>query len=34
MYVIERDIQYTGKLTATQLKDISKTSCDVLNELG
>ena len=33
-YVIEREIPNAGKLNADQLKDISKTSCDVLRNMG
>jgi len=33
-YLIERDIPEAGKLTADQLKGISKTSCTVLKEMG
>jgi hypothetical protein len=33
-FVIERNIPGAGRLTAEQLKAISKTSCSVLNELG
>ena len=33
-YVIERIIPGAGDLTAEQLKGISKTSCNVLNEMG
>ena len=33
-YVIEREIPGAGKLTAEQLKNISQTSCGVLNKLG
>jgi len=33
-YVIEREIPNAGKLTSDQLKDISQTSCGVLNQLG
>jgi hypothetical protein len=33
-YIIEREIPGAGKLTAEQLKAISKTSCDVLKEMG
>ena len=33
-YVIEREIPGAGKLTADQLKNISQTSCGVLNKLG
>jgi hypothetical protein len=33
-YVIERQIPGAGNLAAQQLKDISKTSCSVLTELG
>jgi hypothetical protein len=33
-YVIERQIPGAGNLVAQQLKDISKTSCSVLTELG
>ncbi|WP_207494028.1 DUF4242 domain-containing protein [Aridibaculum aurantiacum] len=33
-YVIEREIPGAGDLTNDQLKGISKTSCNVLNELG
>jgi uncharacterized FlgJ-related protein len=33
-YVIERDIPGAGAFTAEKLKDISKTSCSVLNTMG
>ena len=33
-YVIEREIPKIGDWTADQLKDASKTSVNVLNELG
>ncbi len=33
-YLIERQIPGAGKLTAEQLKAISKTSCTVLKEMG
>ena len=33
-YVIERIIPGAGDLTAEQLKGISQTSCNVLNEMG
>lgn len=33
-YVIEREIPDAGKLTAEQLKAISKTSCAVLSNMG
>jgi hypothetical protein len=33
-YLIEREIPGAGKLTADQLKAISKTSCTVLKEMG
>ena len=33
-YLIERDIPGAGKLTADELKTISKTSCNVLKEMG
>jgi hypothetical protein len=33
-FVIEREITDAGKLTPEQLKEISKTSCSVLTELG
>lgn len=33
-YVIERDIPGAGALTQQQLKDIARTSCGVLDELG
>jgi hypothetical protein len=33
-YVIEREIEGAGKLSAEQLKAISQTSCSVLNEMG
>lgn len=33
-YVIEREIPNAGKFTSDQLKDISQTSCGVLNQLG
>ena len=34
LYVIERNIPGAGDLTSEQLKGISQTSCNVLNELG
>ena len=34
LYVIERNIPGAGDLTPEQLKGISQTSCNVLNELG
>jgi hypothetical protein len=34
MYLIERELPGAGKLTAQQLKDISKASCGVLKEMG
>ena len=34
MYVIEREIPGAGKLTSEQLKGISQTSCNVLNQIG
>ena len=34
LFVIERNIPDAGKLTSKQLKGISKTSCNVLDELG
>ena len=33
-YLIERDLPGAGNLTADQLKNISKTSCAVLKEMG
>jgi Protein of unknown function (DUF4242) len=33
-YLIERDIPNAGKLTKDELKGISKTSCNVLKEMG
>lgn len=33
-YVIERDIPEAGKLTAEQLKGISRVSCGVLSNMG
>jgi len=33
-YVIEREIPDAGKLTAEQLKGISRTSCGVLEKMG
>ena len=33
-YVIEREIPNAGKLTADELKSISKVSCSVLKEPG
>ena len=33
-YVIERDIPGAGKLSAEDLKNISQTSCAVLNDMG
>ncbi len=33
-YVIEREIPNAGKLTADELKSISKVSCSVLKEMG
>ncbi len=33
-YVIEREIPNAGKLTAEELKAISRTSCDVLDKMG
>jgi hypothetical protein len=33
-YLIERDIPGAGKLSPDQLKTISKTSCNVLKEMG
>jgi Protein of unknown function (DUF4242) len=33
-YVIERNIPGAGEFTAEKLKDISKTSCSVLKEMG
>lgn len=33
-YVIEREIPGAGDLTAEQLREISQTSCSVLDELG
>ena len=33
-YVIEREIPGAGKLTKQELQGISKTSCDVLRNMG
>jgi hypothetical protein len=33
-YLIERDVPGAGRLTADQLKAISQTSCNVLDEMG
>jgi hypothetical protein len=33
-YVIERDIPGAGKLTPSELRDVSKKSCGVLQKLG
>jgi len=33
-YVIERELPGAGSLSAQQLKDVSRTSCAVLNNLG
>ncbi len=33
-YVIERELKDAGKLTSQQLKETSRTSCDVLREMG
>lgn len=33
-FVIEREILGAGSLTAQQLQDISRTSCDVLAQMG
>lgn len=33
-YVIERNIPGAGEFTAEKLKDISKTSCSVLKDMG
>jgi hypothetical protein len=33
-YVIERDIPGAGKLSPAELKNVSQTSCGVLNKLG
>lgn len=33
-FVIEREIPGAGKLSEAELKAVSKTSCDVLRELG
>jgi hypothetical protein len=33
-YVIERDIPGAGQLSPEQLRQISQTSCGVLNQLG
>jgi hypothetical protein len=33
-YVIERDIPGAGKLSASELKTISQTSCGVLSKMG
>ena len=33
-YVIERDIPGAGKLSASELKAISQTSCGVLSKMG
>ncbi|NNF01517.1 MAG: DUF4242 domain-containing protein [Bacteroidia bacterium] len=33
-YLIERDVAKAGKLSAEQLKAMSRTSCDVLDKMG
>jgi hypothetical protein len=33
-YIIERDVPGAGKFTPDQLKNISQTSCDVINKMG
>ncbi len=33
-YVIEREIQNAGALSAQELKEISQKSCGVLNDMG
>jgi len=33
-YVIERDLPGAGRLTPAQLRDISRKSCGVLQEMG
>jgi hypothetical protein len=33
-YLIQRDLPGAGKFTREQLKAISQTSCDVLDEMG
>lgn len=33
-YVIERDLPGAGQLSPDQLKAVSRTSCDVLEQLG
>jgi hypothetical protein len=33
-YLIERNIPGAGKLSANELKNISRSSCSVLNKLG
>ena len=33
-YVIERELPGAGNLSAEELKGISQTSCNVLNEMG
>jgi hypothetical protein len=33
-YVIEREVPGAGKMTGAQLRDISQTSCGVLQKLG
>jgi hypothetical protein len=33
-YVIEREIPGAGKLSSAELKNISQTSCGVLNKMG
>jgi hypothetical protein len=33
-YVIEREIEGAGNLSADELQGVSQTSCNVLNELG
>jgi hypothetical protein len=33
-YIIEREVPGAGGLTAQQLQDISRTSCNVLRKLG
>lgn len=33
-FVIERDLSGAGKLSAQELRDISRKSCEVLREMG
>ena len=33
-YVIERDLPGAGALSADQLRDVSRTSCTVLSDMG